>query len=79
METGVEIGPEAMREEQHRAVAKLPADPHDCRNAIVEHKPLTCAQQFFFRGLPEAEWSPELNAKVLEIAQTKTAMYDEDR
>jgi len=31
---------------------------------------------FFFRGLPEAEWSPELNAKVLEIAQTKVAMYD---
>jgi len=54
---------------------------------IAEHKPLpvtsrpgrpqpTCAQQFFFRGLPEAEWSPELNAKVLEIAQTKVAMYD---
>jgi pimeloyl-ACP methyl ester carboxylesterase len=71
-----DVGPEAMREEQHRAVAKLPADLHDCRNAIVEHKPLTCAQQFFFRGLPEAEWSPELNAKVLKIAQTKTAMYD---
>jgi hypothetical protein len=30
----------------------------------------------FFRGLPEAEWSPELNAKVLAIAQTKVAMYD---
>lgn len=30
----------------------------------------------FFRGLPEAEWSPELNAKLLEIAQTKVAMYD---
>lgn len=38
--------------------------------------PQTCAQQFFFRGLPEAEWSPELNAKLLEIAQTKVAMYD---
>jgi len=35
----------------------------------------TCAQQFF-RGLPEAAWSPELNAKLLEIAQTKVAMYD---
>ena len=57
---------------------------------IAEHKPLptqpsgpgqppqTCAQQFFFRGLPEAEWSPELNAKVLKIAQTKVAMYDAD-
>jgi pimeloyl-ACP methyl ester carboxylesterase len=63
------------------------AQLRECRNAIAEHKPLpmmpsrpgqpqrTCAQQFF-RGLPEAEWSPELNAKLLEIAQTKVAMYD---
>jgi formylglycine-generating enzyme required for sulfatase activity len=71
-----DVGPEAMREEQHRSVAGLPSDLRNCRNAIVEHKPLTCAQQFFFRGLPEAEWSPELNAKVLQIAQTKIAMYD---
>src|SRR5437660_3854817 len=62
----------------------------DCaivRNAVAEHKPLpalpsrpgqpqrTCSQQFF-RGLPETAWSPELNAKLLEIAQTKVAMYD---
>ena len=64
-----------------------PKDMRECRDLIAEHKPLpvtsrpgrpqpTCAQQFFFRGLPEAEWSPELNAKVLEIAQTKVAMYD---
>jgi hypothetical protein len=35
----------------------------------------TCAAQFF-RGLPEAQWSPALNAKLLEIANTKVAMYD---
>ena len=35
----------------------------------------SCAQQFF-RGLPEANWSPALNAKLLEIARTKVAMYD---
>jgi pimeloyl-ACP methyl ester carboxylesterase len=82
-----DLEPEAMREEAHRGHAGIPSDLRDCRNAIAEHKPLpvtselgrpqkTCAQQFFFRGLPEAEWSPELNAKVLEIAQTKVAMYD---
>jgi len=83
-----DLEPKAMREEAHRAHAALPTDLRDCRNSIVEHKPLppqlsgpgqpprTCAQQFFFRGLPEAEWSPELNAKVLEIAQTRIAMYD---
>ena len=72
-----DLEPEAMREEAHRGHAEIPSDLRDCRKAIIEHKPQqTCAQQFFFRGLPEAEWSPELNAKVLEIAQTKLAMYD---
>jgi pimeloyl-ACP methyl ester carboxylesterase len=77
----------SMQEEEHRGHASIPSDLRECRNAIAEHKPLpvtsrpgrlqqTCAQQFFFRGLPEPEWSPELNAKVLEIAQTKVAMYD---
>lgn len=75
-----------MREDEHRAHADIPSDLRACRDAIAEHKPLpslsprhpqkTCAQQLFFRGFPEAEWSPELNAKVLEIAQTKVAMYD---
>jgi pimeloyl-ACP methyl ester carboxylesterase len=37
--------------------------------------PRMCAQQFF-RGLPEAEWSPELNAKLLDLAQHKVAMWD---
>ncbi len=81
-----DLEPREMREEAHRAHAGIPSGLRDCRNAIAEHKPLpapnprqpqqTCAQRFFFRGLPEAEWSPELNAKLLEIAQTKVAMYD---
>ena len=82
-----EFEPKEMVEEQHRGEAGIISRLRDCRNAVAEHKPLpmlpprpgrplrTCAQQFF-RGLPEAEWSPELNAKLLEIAQTKVAMYD---
>lgn len=82
-----EFGAKAMVEEQHRVDVSIISQLRDCRNAIAEHKPLpmspsragrpqrTCAQQFF-RGLPEAEWSPELNEKVLEVAQTKVAMYD---
>jgi pimeloyl-ACP methyl ester carboxylesterase len=84
-----DLEPKAMQEEAHQGHAGLPSDLRDCRNLIAEHKPLpnvsgpgqppeTCAQQFFFRGLPEAEWSQELNAKVLEIARTKVAMYDAD-
>jgi len=37
--------------------------------------PRMCAQGFF-RGLPETEWSPGLNAKLLDIAQHKVAMWD---
>jgi pimeloyl-ACP methyl ester carboxylesterase len=72
-----DLEPEAMREEAHRAHAGIPSDLRDCRNAIAEHKPLprTCAN-LFFRGLPDATWSPELNSKLLHIAQTKIAMYD---
>jgi formylglycine-generating enzyme required for sulfatase activity len=82
-----DVGPKAMQEEQHRGDAGIISQLRNCRNAIAEHKPLptlpsrpgqpqrTCAQQFF-RGLPEAAWSPELNAKLMEIAQTKVAMYD---
>ncbi len=83
-----DLEPKAMQEEAHRGHAGIPSDLRHCRNLIAEHKPLpaqparpgrapqTCAQQFFFRGLPEAAWSPELNAKLLEIAQAKVAMYD---
>lgn len=82
-----DVEPQAMQEEEHRGLADVPKDMRQCRDLIAKHKPLpltsrpgrppqTCAQQFFFRGLPEAEWSTELNAKVLQIAQTKVAMYD---
>jgi len=72
-----DVGPKAMQEDAHRGHASIPSDLRACRDAIAQHKPQqTCAQQFFFRGLPEAEWSLELNSKVLEIAQTKLAMYD---
>jgi pimeloyl-ACP methyl ester carboxylesterase len=82
-----DLEPTEMQEQDRRGRGGFVSQLRDCRNAIAEHKPLpalgsgpgdlqkTCAQQFF-RGLPEAEWSPELNAKLLEIAQTKVAMYD---
>ena len=56
---------------------ELASDLRECGKAVAEHKPLpplssspsdrgkTCAQQFF-RGLPEEEWSPQLNAKLLD-------------
>ena len=82
-----DVEPESMQEADRRGRIGIISQLRDCRNAITESKPLpalrsppgqpqrTCAQQFF-RGLPETAWSPELNAKLLEIAQTKVAMYD---
>lgn len=76
-------------DEERRGHAKLIASMRACRDAISAGKPWprapaahpgdparSCAQDFFFRGLPEAMWSPALNAKLLELAQTKVAMYD---
>jgi pimeloyl-ACP methyl ester carboxylesterase len=83
-----DLEPKAMQEEDRRGRGKFVSQLRDCRDAIAENRPLpalgsgteesqrTCAQQFFFRGLPEPEWSEELNVKMLEIAQTKIAMYD---
>ena len=79
--------PKEMQEADREGRDKFASQLRKCGKAIAEHKPLpplgsspsdrgkTCAQQFF-RGLPEKEWSLELNAKLLEIAQTKVAMYD---
>ena len=73
---------------EHDGDAALIASMRDCRDAIATGKPLpqepaaaghparSCAQQFFFRGLPEPMWSPELNAKLVELAQTRVALYD---
>ena len=83
----VDLEPADMQEESHRGEAEIVRQLRACRDAVADGKPLpplssrpgephrTCAQQFF-RGLPEAAWSPELNAKLLQIAQTKVAMYD---
>ena len=58
-----------------------------CRDAIAAGNPTfalpappgrpprMCAQ-LFFRGLPESEWSPRLNASLLELTQHKVAMWD---
>lgn len=79
--------PRAMQDEDHRGEVSVIAQLRACRDLIAAGKPLplppgrpdqpprTCAQQFF-RGLPEVAWSPELNAKLLQIAQTKVPLYD---
>ncbi len=79
--------PADMQAMDHRGEASFIEQLRTCRDAVAGRKPLpplhgrhgtdvsTCAQQFF-RGLPEAAWSPALNAALLHIARTKVAMYD---
>jgi pimeloyl-ACP methyl ester carboxylesterase len=73
--------------DEHPGDARLIAGLRKCRDAIAARRPLpalparpdrpprSCAQQFF-RGLPERMWSPQLNAKLLELARTQVTMYD---
>jgi formylglycine-generating enzyme required for sulfatase activity len=82
-----DLVPADMQQDDHRGEVQIIAQLRACRNAVAQRKPLpllpprpgrprrTCAQQFF-RGLPEAVWSPQLNAVLLYLAQTKVAMYD---
>lgn len=79
-----DLEPRAMQKEDRRGRGDLVTQLRDCRNIISDPRPPPAAgaksqkscQQLFFRGLPEPEWSPELNAKLFEIAQSKIAMYD---
>jgi hypothetical protein len=67
-----------MQDQDHAANARGIAELRKCRNAVAARAPHpdpTCAE-FFFRGLPEAKFSPELNAALLNIIQSKVAAYD---
>jgi pimeloyl-ACP methyl ester carboxylesterase len=82
-----DVEPPGMRAEDHRSEVAIIQRLRQCRDAIANRMPLpllpgrpgqperTCAQQFF-RGLPEGAWSPQLNARLLELAETNVAMYD---
>lgn len=82
-----DLVPTDIQQDDHRGEQQIVAQLRRCRDAIAHHRPLpllpkrpdrprrTCAQQFF-RGIPEDSWSPQLNAALLQIAQTKVAMYD---
>ncbi|MBV8909695.1 MAG: alpha/beta hydrolase, partial [Gammaproteobacteria bacterium] len=82
-----DLEPKALQDEDHAGNARGIAALRKCRDAVAAGGPLpsssspsapdrTCAQLFFFRGLPEPEFSPQLNAALLRIAQSKVALYD---
>jgi pimeloyl-ACP methyl ester carboxylesterase len=76
----------AQRAKDDRSLAPIEAELRECRNAIERHATLPsvagpgsssmpCDHQFF-RGLPERDFSPALNAAILHIVATKVALYD---
>jgi len=80
-----DLEPKALQDEDHAGFAHGIAELRKCRDAVAAGGPLpswpsqpdrTCAQVWFFRDLPEPEFSPKLNAALLRIAQSKVALYD---
>ncbi|HYL70401.1 MAG TPA: alpha/beta hydrolase [Candidatus Dormibacteraeota bacterium] len=73
-----DLEPQAMQDEDHAGNARGIAELRKCRDAVAAgapHPDPTCAG-FFFRGLPEPEFSPELNAALLKIVHSRVAVYD---
>jgi pimeloyl-ACP methyl ester carboxylesterase len=80
--------PENRKEDDEGNISYVPKF-RQCRNAIAAgnisyglppppgRPPRTCVQGFF-RGLPESQWSQELNATLLDIARHNVAMWDAD-
>ena len=78
--------PAALQEADHRSQREIVAFFQACRDALAAGKPLEvparsggrllrCDRQFF-RGLPEAAWSRELNEQVAELTRSKVALYE---
>lgn len=77
----------ANRRDDDRGDLDYVSDLKQCRAAIRAgrsdfalpappgRKASKCAQMFF-RGLPESEWSAELNAKLFDLTSHKVAMWD---
>ena len=81
-----EMEPAALQESDYRDQREIVAALTKCRDLLAAGKPLElprpgktalrCDRDYFFRGLPEAAWSAELNEKVAELTRTKLAMYE---
>jgi pimeloyl-ACP methyl ester carboxylesterase len=73
-----DLEPKAMQDEDHAGNTRGIAALRKCRDAAAAGTPHLepgCAG-FFFRGLPEPQFSPELNAALLKILESKVAAYD---
>jgi len=82
-----DVDPPEVLQREHTVFVEQERDLRACRDALAAGKPLasvpvpalthTTCEQRFFRGFPEKSWSPELNAQLLETAQSSIALFDE--
>lgn len=70
-----DVEPTKWQTRDHRDFQKIIAQLRQCRGALANGPPRDC-DKMFFRGLPEARFSTELNASLLHFAQTQVSLYD---
>lgn len=84
-----DIEPAKDQAADEREMTEAVVELSQCRDAVAHRQPLPpipasedppapnmpCSHQFF-RNLPMKEWSPDLNAVVLRIANGRAALYD---
>lgn len=70
-----DVEPAKWQARDNRAFQKIIAKLRECRGALAQGPPKSC-DRMFFRGLPEASFSAELNATLLQFARTQVSLYD---
>jgi pimeloyl-ACP methyl ester carboxylesterase len=70
-----DVEPAKWQARDHRDFQKIIVELRRCRSALAEGPPKSC-DEMFFRGLPEARFSSELNTALLHFARTQVSLYD---
>ncbi|HEX4331081.1 MAG TPA: alpha/beta hydrolase [Usitatibacter sp.] len=81
-----DLEPRSLQEADHKGHLGIPVFFRACRDALIAGRSLEVSAPAgeppqrcdlaFFRGLPEATWSQELNEKVAELTRSKAPIYD---
>jgi len=70
-----DVEPAKWQARDHRDFQKIIGELRRCRGALAEGPPRSC-DEMFFRGLPEARFSSQLNATLLQFARSQVSLYD---
>lgn len=70
-----DVEPAKWRARDNQDFQKIIVKLRQCRSALAQGPPTSC-DRMFFRGLPEARFSAELNAVLLHFARSQASLYD---